>query len=628
MKTMTSKITVSFLVIVLAIGVFAVQNHYFSESTPAHLVLLLPDKADTTSPKVQVWLDAIEEEGFLVTVMHDSEFLKPWIDRAKFSGVILPDQVHKEASDSLISTLGNYVEDGGNLMLVYDAGIWSLKGRYSSNHSRFSDLAGVNYALYDKLQDKTITWQPVIASANTFTALRIPPGKYHLYSTLAGQTSKKYPAIDTTKIQADKTYSISGYGNALINYDVFETSGQYNGEILLQSPKGDIIAGQRQHGKGTVLYVNLALGYLKGRTDGLFLHSFLHYFANKIVQLPYLTAVPAGVGGIVMNWHLDSNAAFRPLKRLRESGIYNQGPYSVHLTAGPDSHFVGDKLGLNVPKNKTIQKWIKYFKEKDYEVGSHGGWIHDHFGLHVSKKLTKEFENYLIKNKRALEKVVGKPITEYSGPHGNHPEWITEWLSKNGINSYYFTGNTGMAPTRSYRDGVLKNSNVWSFPVLSYRNMAGLEEFKDFKIKAGVVKDWLNQTSEFTANTHSLRLIYFHPRGVLHYKNTVRAWLDKAGKLQRQKRFRWYTMTEMSKFLTSRTKVQWDFKANQDLHTFSANHPENLNNFTWLLSTDVYDKPSITEGKAVVNISNNQWSVVASKGKKITFTSKKLNNDE
>ena len=628
MKTMTSKFTVSFLVIALAIGIFAVQNHYFSESTSAHLVLLLPDNANTTSPKVQVWLDAIEEEGFRVTVMHDSEFLKPWIDRAKFSGVILPDQVHKEASDSLISTLGNYVEDGGNLMLVYDAGIWSLKGRYSSSRSRFSDLAGVNYAQYNKLQDKTTTWQPVIASANTFTALRIPPGKYHLYSTLAGQASKNYPAIDTTKIKADKTYSISGYGNALINYDVFETSDQYNGEILLQSPKGDIIAGQRKHGKGTVLYINLALGYLKGRTDGLFLHSFIHYFANKIVQLPYLTAVPAGVGGIIMNWHLDSNVAFRPLKKISDLGIYQQGPYSIHITAGPDVRFAGDKGGLNVPKNKTIQKWIKYFQEKGYEVGSHGGWIHDRFGLHITKKSTKEFENYLIKNKRVLEKVLGKPITEYSAPVGNHPEWVTDWLAQNNINSYYFTGNTGMAPTRSYRDGVLKNPNVWSFPILPYRNMAGLEEFQDYKIKPGIVKNWLIQTSDFAANTNTSRLIYFHPRGALHYKSAVRAWLDKTDKLQRQKRFRWYTMTEMSKFLTSRTKVQWDFKSIQSLHTFSANHPENLNNLTWMLSADVYDKPSITEGKAVVNKSNNQWSVVAGKGKKITFTSKKLNNDE
>lgn len=625
MKSTTFKLTVTFLVIALATGIIALQNYYFSQSTPAHLVLLLPDSADTESPTIQVWLDAIEEEGFLVTVMHDSEFLRPGTNKSLFSGIILPDQVHKKASDSLVSTVANYVENGGKLMLVYDAGIWSLEGRYTSNSSRFSDLAGVNYAHYNKLREKTVTWQPILASAETFSALRIPPGKYHTYDSLAAQLSEKAPVIDTNKTQADKTYSISGYGSALINYNVYETSNQYDGEILLQSPKGDVIAGQRQHGKGTVLFVNLPLGYLKGRTDGLFLHSFLHYFANKIVQLPYLATVPAGVGGIVMNWHIDSNVAFRPLKMIKDLGIYQQGPYSIHITAGPDAFFVGDKGGVNVPKNKRIQNWIKYFQEKDYEVGSHGGWIHDRFGIHVTNKPTKEFESYLVKNKQALEKVLGKSVTEYSAPVGNHPEWVTGWLSQNGINSYYFTGNTGMAPTRSYREGVLKYANVWSFPILPYRDMAGLEEFQDNKIKSSVVKNWLIQTTEFTANTHTIRLIYFHPRGVLHYKSAVRAWLDKADKLQRQKRFRWYTMSGMSEFLTKRTKVQWDFKIDQDRYIFSANHPDSLNNFTWVLSADVYDKPSITEGKAVVKKRNNQWNIIAGKGKKLTFTSARLN---
>lgn len=618
MKTMTSKLTVSFFVIAIAVAIIAVQNYYFSETTPAHLVILLPDSADSQSPKVQVWLDAIAEEGFLVSVMQDSEFLQPWTNRAKYSGVILPDQVHKIASDSLITTLDDYVSKGGNLMLVYDAGVFSLEGRYTSNFSRFSNLAGVTYAKYNKLQEKTITWQPVLASKETFSELRIPPGKYFEYGNLSDDKS---PRIDTKKIQADKTFSMTGYENALISYDIYKTHHQYNGKVLLQSPKGDIIAGQRQHGKGTVLYVNLPLGYLKGRTDGLFLHSFLHYFANKIVHLPYLTAVPAGIGGIVMNWHLDSNVTFRPLKRITELGIYDQGPYSIHITAGPDSNFIGDHTGINVPKNQRSQEWIKFFKGKGYQVGSHGGWIHDHFGDKVKDKPTKEFESYLVKNKQALEKVLGKPVTEYSAPKGNHPEWVTNWLEKNNISSYYFTGNTGMAPTRSYRNGVLKNPNVWSFPILPYRDMAGFEELRDYKIKPGDVSQWLTQVSNFSADTHTLRLIYFHPRGALYYKSAVRDWLVNATKLQAQKRFRWYTMTEMSKFLTTRSKVQWDFKIDSEQHTFTAKHPVDLNTYTWLLSTECYNKPIITEGKANIVKRNNQWSIIAGKGQKLIFTS-------
>lgn len=623
MKTVTFKITVAIIVAILATGIIATHNYYFAKSSPAHLALLLPDSADTESPGVKVWLDAIEEEGFLVTVIRDSEFLRPWTNRTLFSGIILPDNVHKEASDTLVSTLSSYVENGGNLMLVYDAGVWSLAGRYTGNFSRFSDLAGVKYAYYNRLQEKTIGWQPVLGSARVFSALHIPPGKYLPYDDLA---SKKSPVIDKTRTGADKTHSISGYEKALVSYDIYHTDSNYDGDVLLQSVAGDIVAGQRRHGKGNVLFVNLPLGYLKGRTDGLFLHSFLHYFSGKIVRLPYIAAVPDARGGVVMNWHLDSNVTFRPLERLRSLGIYKQGPYSIHITAGPDTRFTGDKTGINVPGNKRIQKWIKYFTQKGHKVGSHGGWIHDRFGDHVKDKPTPEFEAYLARNKRALEKVMGVPVTEYSAPKGNHPEWVTGWLSKNRIHSYYFTGNTGMAPTRSYRNGILQYADVWSFPILPYRDMAGFEELVNYKISPGAVKDWLVSTSDFVASTHSVRLIYFHPRGALHYKKAMQAWLAKAETLQQQKRFRWYTMTEIANFLSRRNKVRWELKEDQGLYTISASHPESLARMAWVLSADSYDKPVISEGNGTVRRENNQWIVTAGKGIKITIRLKAVQN--
>jgi len=48
------------------------------------------------------------------------------------------------------------------------------------------------------------------------------------------------------------------------------TSGKYSGKVLFQSTNG-LVAGQSSYQKGSVLFVNLPLGYLKGNTDGLML---------------------------------------------------------------------------------------------------------------------------------------------------------------------------------------------------------------------------------------------------------------------------------------------------------------------------------------------------------------------
>src|SRR5437660_1454634 len=93
-----------------------------------------------------------------------------------------------------------------------------------------------------------------------------------------------------------------GYLYGELEYPSFQTTGEYHGKTLLQSTDG-LVAGENKHGAGRVLLVNLPLGYLTTRTDGMLLHSFLHYFAEDMLQMPHLANVPDGVGGVVMNWH-------------------------------------------------------------------------------------------------------------------------------------------------------------------------------------------------------------------------------------------------------------------------------------------------------------------------------------
>ncbi len=88
--------------------------------------------------------------------------------------------------------------------------------------------------------------------------------------------------------------------------------------------------------KGSVLFVNIPLGYLEGYTDGLPLHAFIKYFASRVLSLPYLMPVPDGVGGIVLDWRVDSNAAIKAFRRWAPGKFWSKDP--IRLTSPQDQN--------------------------------------------------------------------------------------------------------------------------------------------------------------------------------------------------------------------------------------------------------------------------------------------------
>ena len=600
-------IGITLLCMVLLIG-YQQNQQSTRHSEPATLILLLPEHSDLQDPKVTIWIDAAREEGLLLKPMSDAEFLHSWFARNEVAGVILPDQVHKVASDALIGTLDQYVADGGRLMLVYDAGIWTSNQRYAEQASRFSSLAGIDYGNYRQLQAAVSVFSPLLGNPASFTALQVPPGKFILYDDM--RVYAKSPAVER-ELMAGPLYSLAGYDQPVLSYDSFVTQGDYQGQVLLQTAQGNVAAGRHPYGEGEVLFVNLPLAYLKMRTDGMLMHGFLRYFAEQMLHLPYLASVPDGVGGLVMNWHLDSNVTLPALEKLRSLGFYQQGPYSVHITAGPDANRKGDGLGLDVPHNKKTQEWIKFFQQHNYVVGSHGGWIHDYWGTKVPDAPTAEFESYLQLNKQALENVLGQPVIEYSAPEGNHPAWVTDWLHANGFIAYYFTGNSGMPPTRSYRDGRMDYPALWSFPIVTYRDMAGFEELRESGVSNAQTQEWLKAITDFCVNHRSVRLIYFHPRGAALYPAAMRTWLAQTADLQAATKFRWYTQSGLSQFLTRRLQTQWYVSQIGTQQIFLATNSETLAGQSWVLDKALYRKPIVVEGKARIEDADGQWFIHA-----------------
>jgi peptidoglycan/xylan/chitin deacetylase (PgdA/CDA1 family) len=611
----------SIIVLASIVGAWSSRGH--SDADADRLLLLLPDGVSLSDYKVTVWLDAASEEGLHVVPMRDSDFVRPFFGQPKCAGVILPDSVHQQASDFFIASIRRFVTSGGKLLLVYDAGTLSPEGKYARGWSRLSDLAGVDYALYDQLHDNTIRWGSVTGKFSLVRQMEIPPGKYYPFQSETGDSNSDSGA--EVAPQSDFDVQLRRYKFGDLQYPSFVTSGKNAGHELFHSG-GGVVASEHTYGSGSVLFVNLPLGYLKANTDGLLLHAFLRYFAEYSLALPSLMAVPDGVGGLVLNWHVDSNAAIKPVQEMSSWSIMRQGPYSIHITAGPDAMRAGDGEGFNVEHNPISQQLVRRLSSQGHQIGSHGGWIHDYFAAHVDKDDPADLEKFLALNKDALEKTTGKPVVEYSAPDGNQPKWVTTWLASHGFLAYYFTGNSGMAPTQGYRDGVREGRDIWAFPIVHLNQAAAFEEMAREGYSSLEIERWLGAVTEFAVEQHSVRLVYFHPPGMIQYRNLVDHWMERTGRLRTDGRFRWYTMTQLANFLNSRKRVIWNTAQDGERVTITATHPVSLEHNTWRLPAISFSQPVVVQGSAQVVRDHDSWMVIAGEGKELQFETTKVNN--
>jgi len=608
------------VLLVAGLGIFLATSHRAEDDPGSVIALLIPDNEKANKSLVAIWLDAAREEGIRMEVLTDSEFLRPGIGRARreYAGIVMPDTVHKSANAVLLQRLVAYTQNGGKLMLVYDAATQTPGGIYYSQSAPLSSLLGMNYALYDTLLGHTSELGTVWGSHATMMKLGIPPGKTQRLQN------------PSNNINAGEQEVIVGYQYGALSYPSFVVRGNFPGEQLLSTRDGSLAAGYRDVGKGGLLFVNLPLGYLKGQTDGLLLHGFLHYFAETVLKLPIFSAAPNGQGGLIFNWHIDSNAAIAPIQELDKLGVLSQGPFSIHITAGPDARKLGDGLGLNLTQNPVMLQWIKRFKDRGDALGDHGGWIHDYFGLNVSEENHAGMEKYLDMNNRAMESVTASKIREYSAPVGTQPKWVTAWLESHGFVAYYFIGNTGMAPTRSYREGELFTPKIWSFPVVTLGNVASFEEFHESEIPEQEVADWLVRISDYAADNGTIRTFYSHPTGFHYYTKAIKKWFAHTQRLIDEHQFRWYTMTQLADFLSMREQTTWHILHQDGASTIEATNPIELEHMTWKLPKSGYEKPAIVNGEGAVTENNQYWLAIAGHGKVFRISSKLTseNSDE
>ncbi|WP_342130370.1 hypothetical protein [Hydrogenophaga sp. OTU3427] len=593
----------AWLVAALALCGAWAASYVLSSEAPRAMVLLLPQARSGELPVAQAWRDAAQEEGLSVTTMTDDEFMRFGGDRRHIAGVILPDSVHREASDLLVNQLYDYVHGGGRLFLAFDAGVHAPNQvGYVGPDSRLSRLAGVRYALYHDLREQTFADDRVLGSRAAEQHLGLQPGK------LDFKHSAQPPLGELTT-----------YGYPRLHYPHFRTqpASEAAARVLLQSPAGDVMVSQHRFGDGEVLFVNLPLGYLKTRTDGHLLHRLLNHFAVGMLRQPRLAAVPQGVGGMVLNLHIDSNAAQRPLLQLEQEGWFDRGPYSLHLTAGPDTFVPGDHLGIDLDHNPDMVAFLRRQLARGHEVGNHGGWGHNIFGNNANDSNQATYEPFLQLNHDSVSSAMQRPARSYSAPMGNQPAWSTHWLEAQGFKAYYFTGDSGLGPTRAYFEGQRPTARLWAFPVTNLYQIATFEELQQQPQPRSDedMAHFLEGLPHHVADARVARLFYFHPPAAARYRHVLARLDRQAQALADRQRFRWYTMERLADFMDQREQVRWQVTlTDTGQRQLVARSAADLAEMSWIFPLETADGFEVVTGKASVRRDAADWVVTAGAG--------------
>jgi hypothetical protein len=183
--------------------------------------------------------------------------------------------------------------------------------------------------------------------------------------------------------------------------------------------------------------------------------------------------------------------------------------------------------------------------------------------------------------------------------------------------AYYFTGDAGMGPTQGYRRGQREGQNIWAFPVTQLDRAASFEEFSGEDISFDMIQQWLEALTGFVVDRQEVRLIYFHPPGILPYHEVVQNWLEKTAQLKAQGSFRWYTMAQIANFLNSRKRVKWILTEREGLASLKASDPQTLAHQTWSLPVDTFGRPVVIRGTVTVSQNGNAWIVDAGEGNRL-----------
>jgi len=519
--------------------------------------------------------------------MFDLLDVDPQVAPRAVPALILPDGLCVTGLTGVARWLSAYMEAGGNLLVVYDAGSRSDKGAFQHS-AGLLEIAGIQPEPADMSgASRFVSGRLRLADAAAADVLQITPGKL------------------------DQARFLSGYGFGPLTYPLawvtFLLPATASAPVVLATGVTEdgrerpVIFGCRR-GSGHLLYVGLPLGYLKGCSDDLPLRVVLRHFLFDLARVPHLMATPAGQGGLVVNWHVDSNADWDGARTLREAGLLRPDVrVSIHVCAGPDLASAGDGRGFDVAGRgaQVLAAMAPYG-----ELGSHGGWIHNWFATEQDEgRLASAQVADLIRRNRDALAAGGRRVREYSAPDGVHPQPETSRILEDlGFVAYYYTGDSGSAPNRSFHDGRLLSANLVAFPVATLGPVASVGEMVvNPEVTAAQAGAWLTAVTDYCERHRTVRLVYTHPydlasrRGAPAYAEVWRAWFDDLAARQRADRFQVRPMSEYADFLLKVVTTEARFTREGNRLRVLLSQPSGLRDVAFAVPHGIY-VPADTTG--------------------------------
>ena len=596
------------LIACVAVAVYGVGvlRHVGREAERGDLRVLVgynPSLMDESGDVVAAWRSVLEEEGVAAQALdlYTLLDLDPAATVAACPALILPDGVCRRLNSSLEPWLDAYLRAGGSLMVVYDAGIKSLKGAYlpRSYLSRFTGVQHVDYT--DGGQDSYTTGALRFADAAAARTCQIPPGKLAPDLTVTGYSygRLRYP-VARTRLEADDA--------RVLAWAVTDDNREHPAIVA------------RAYGAGRCLHVNLPLGHLKSHADDLPLRAIARWWLLDEVGLPCLMSAPRGVGGLVLNWHVDGNGDWPYLDDMVARGLFRRDlPASIHVCAGPDLNAPGDGDGFDAcGKGRRQLEALAGLGE----IGSHGGWTHNLFSAEVlaGRWGATEAGDAVRRNRDCLREIVGRPVAEYSAPDGVHPPHLmTPLLEELGFTCYYTTSDIGSAPNRSFSDGRRLSDLLIAFPVMPLRDVASFGEMDTkHRLDSGEVAAWLDGMLDYCERNRAVRLMYSHPynlylyHGDQDYLPAYAAWLDELAARCRDGRLQVRPMREFADFQLRMLATEATWRVADGELRLHLRNPRGLRDLAfsvpagrWRAPTAPYLRATTGDGRHVVVIEDD-----------------------